>query len=284
MPGPPRRFAGPPPGGRPYSSALGLRRMTRNVISAPSRPEIRITTIRGAWRWKIQKSICTRLVLARANQPNRMPSHEDADQPELVRVDRPLLVAPAGSAERSLPSAPGVSPHTHSALSGAGGAARRPGPSAASCYESGPGRRGHDHERDTHRRPHHVGAGRPPSPGVAGPPLAHRRGRRDGHLRPVPRPGRAGRRRPPRHGASRPARSSRGSSRPGSTPSSCPSPWPVSAPSRTRSSTSTASGRWDSPSARPEPSSSSSPPRGAAPTSSPSPRARWPAPPPAPPS
>ena len=43
-------------------------------MSAPSRPEIRITTISGAWRWKTQKSICTFLMLASANQPNRMPT------------------------------------------------------------------------------------------------------------------------------------------------------------------------------------------------------------------
>ena len=82
----------------------------------------------------------------------------------------------------------------------------------------------------------------------------------------VPRPGRAGGRRPRTAWASAPARWSPGSCRPGSTPSSSPLRWPGSARSRTRSSTSTASVRSASPCARPAPRSSSSPARGATPT------------------
>ena len=70
---PPGRRTSAPGRGR-YSSGLALRRMIRNVISAPSRPEMRMTTIRGAWRWKTQKSIRTLPMLASANQPSRMPS------------------------------------------------------------------------------------------------------------------------------------------------------------------------------------------------------------------
>jgi hypothetical protein len=93
-------------------------------------------------------------------------------------------------------------------------------------------------------------------------PDADRRGRRDPHLRRVPRPGRAGGRRAVRRSGSAPARSSRGNSRPGSTPWCSPSPCPGSGRSRTRSSTSTASGRWGSPCARPARPSWSSPGRG----------------------
>ena len=89
----------------------------------------------------------------------------------------------------------------------------------------------------------------------------------------VPRPGRAGRRRPPRHGrddglgrlvaAPDPHRHRRALHR----------ARPASAPSRTRSSTSTASARSASRCARPAPRSSSSPAPGATSTSPPSPSA-----------
>ena len=126
---------------------------------------------------------------------------------------------------------------------------------------------------DTHRRPHHVGARRPARRGVARPPHAHCGRRRDRDLRPVPRPGRTRRRRPPRLGRDRWIGRRRGSSPPESTPSCSPLRCLASGRSRTRSSTSTASARSGSPSARPAPHSSSSPAPGVTSTSRPSPSA-----------
>ena len=104
------------------------------------------------------------------------------------------------------------------------------------------------HQRRTHRRTDHVGTGGAAGRRVAGPADAHRRPTDEtvtfGAFRDRAVPGGG---RPPRHGIGAPSPSSRGSCRPGSTPS-C-SRWPLRAwgPSRTRSSTSTASVRWASP-------------------------------------
>ena len=67
-----------------YSSALGLCRMIRAVIRAPSRPEITITTIRGAWRWKTQKSICTLPDVGQREPDQQDADHRHADEPDLV--------------------------------------------------------------------------------------------------------------------------------------------------------------------------------------------------------
>ena len=139
----------------------------------------------------------------------------------------------------------------------------------------GPKRR-RDAQRDPHRSTDHVGARGAPRRRDARPSHADRRGRRDPHLRRLPRPGRTGGRRA--LGPGGPCRLGRlvATPDPHRHRRCSRSPCPGSERSRTPSSTSTASGRWGSPCARPARPSWSSPGRGGTPTSWPLRSARSP--------
>src|ERR1700761_1627495 len=99
-----------------------------------------MTRIRGAWRWKTQKSIFTLPKFARANQPRRMPTTRTATRRKRERESTSFPPSPSSSKEWVSECTGG---RATPPFCRAPAAVRCPDTRGriASCYESGPRRR-----------------------------------------------------------------------------------------------------------------------------------------------